>query len=72
MNEVGIFDRTAYIDFINWNVIEDAYINDIVYVDRLGWKHKTQTFICLKLDHRAVVRLKGNRMVKEISKSMGF
>ncbi len=37
INEIGIFDRTTSKDFINWEVIQDAYIIDI---------HR-QIFICI-------------------------
>jgi hypothetical protein len=42
INEIGIFDRTAHSDFINWEIIQDAYLIDI---------HK-QTFICLRVDEQ--------------------
>ena len=29
INEIGIFDRTAHPDFINWKVIHDAYLINI-------------------------------------------
>lgn len=37
INEIGIFDRTAHKDFINWELIKDAYIVKI----------QQETFICL-------------------------
>lgn len=40
LNEIGVFDRTAYTDFINWEVIQDAYLLDI----------NRQKFICLIVD----------------------
>ncbi len=39
INETGIFDRTTGKDFINWQVIEDAYLNNVY----------GQIFICLVL-----------------------
>ena len=42
INEVGIFDRTTNKDFINWEIIQDAYLIDI---------HKQQ-FICLVVDEK--------------------
>lgn len=42
INEVGIFDRTTSKDFINWEIIQDAYLIDI---------HK-QKFICLIVDEK--------------------
>ncbi len=40
INETGIFDRTTHKDFINWEIIKDAYPIDI---------HR-QKFICLIVD----------------------
>jgi hypothetical protein len=40
LNEIGIFDRTAYTDFINWEVIQSAYLLNI----------NQQKFICLLVD----------------------
>lgn len=37
INETGIFDRTAHNDFINWEIIRDAYIVKV----------QQETFICL-------------------------
>jgi hypothetical protein len=37
VNEVGIFDRTAHHNFINWEIIRDAYIVKV----------QQETFICL-------------------------
>lgn len=42
INETGIFDRTTSSDFINWQIIQDAYLIDI---------HK-QKFICLVVDEK--------------------
>ncbi len=42
INETGIFDRTTNKDFINWEIIKDAYLIDI---------HK-QKFICLVVDEK--------------------
>lgn len=42
INEVGIFDRTAHKDFINWEIIQDAYAIDI----------NGQKFICLVVDEQ--------------------
>lgn len=42
INETGIFDRTTNKDFINWEIIQDAYLIDI---------HK-QKFICLVVDEK--------------------
>ncbi|GAB3822932.1 STM3941 family protein [Pontibacter rugosus] len=40
INEVGIFDRTTHKDFINWEIIRDAYLINI----------HGQKFISLKVD----------------------
>jgi hypothetical protein len=40
INELGIFDRTTNKDFINWEIIQDAYLIDI----------HNQKFICLVVD----------------------
>ncbi|WP_026980936.1 STM3941 family protein [Flavobacterium suncheonense] len=40
INELGIFDRTTLKDFINWEIINDAYLIDIY----------NQKFICLVVD----------------------
>lgn len=39
INEIGIFDRNVHSDFINWEIIQRAYLVDI---------HR-QKFICLKV-----------------------
>jgi hypothetical protein len=40
INEIGVFDRTTLKEFINWEVIYDAYLIDI----------SRQKFICLIID----------------------
>ena len=65
VNEVGIFDRTAHHDFINWELIEDAYLVEM---------HR-QPFICLVVDEAfAPSRTKGKlrRGLAELNKSLGF
>jgi hypothetical protein len=42
INELGIFDRTTYKDFINWEVIRDAYPIDI----------SGQKYVCLVVDEK--------------------
>jgi hypothetical protein len=61
INEVGIFDRMAYIDFINWNLIEDAYLVNV----------HNQKFICLIIDDAAIHLIKKKKAMK-LSKQMGF
>jgi len=64
INEIGIFDRTTYSNFINWSVIQNAYLIDI---------HK-QKFICLIVDENyEPSRRKGNfkKRMSTFSKSIG-
>ena len=42
INEIGIFDRTTHKDFINWEIIKDAYPINI----------SGQKFICLVVDEQ--------------------
>lgn len=60
INEQGIFDRTAYKDFINWNLIDDAYLV----------KLHQQIFISIviKEEFRHLFRFKKRRLSLE----MGF
>lgn len=65
LNEVGIFDRTIYPDFINWEVIQDAYLGEV----------QDQSFICLVVDeefepsrHRGAWR----RSMAQLNKGLGF
>ena len=65
INEVGIFDRTIHKDFINWEIIKDAYLVEV---------HK-QKFICLKVDEQfepSKTKSKFYQRMKAISKAMGF
>jgi hypothetical protein len=62
LNRTGIFDRMAYRDFINWEVIHDAYLTNV----------HGQKFICLVLkdefDVKADLLIKGAKL----SKALGF
>jgi hypothetical protein len=62
LNRTGIFDRMAYRDFINWEVIDDAYMTNV----------HSQRFICLVLKEE--FDLKADRLIKsaKLSKSLGF
>jgi hypothetical protein len=40
LNEIGIFDRTSYTDYINWEVIQGAYVVEI------NWNK----FLCVIVD----------------------
>lgn len=65
INNIGIFDRMAHNEFINWNVIEDAYL---VYVS-------SQTFICLVIDEQfqpSSSKTGFRKRAKDFSKSQGF
>ena len=57
INEIGIFDRTTYTDFINWEAIQDAYLIDI---------HK-QKFVCLVVDGKYEPSTKKGRIAKSLS-----
>ncbi len=61
INKIGIFDRMAYNDFINWEVIRSAYLADI----------HGQKLICLIVDEKFEPKIKINRRVKEFNKQVG-
>ena len=65
INELGVFDRTAHRDFINWEIIQDAYLSGV---------HK-QPFLCLVVDEAfEPSRSKGKfrRGVARLNKDLGF
>jgi hypothetical protein len=65
VNDVGVFDRTMHHEFINWEIIQDAYLVEI---------HK-QTFLCLVVDEAfEPSRQKGKfkQGVASLNKGMGF
>lgn len=65
INELGIFDRTIHQDFINWEIIQDAYLVVI---------HQ-QKFICLVVDEQFEPSKKQGKFRKKmaiLSKQMGF
>lgn len=65
INEIGIFDRTAHHDFINWELIQGAYLAEI----------HNQPFICLVIDEAfEPSRTKGKfkRGLADLNKAMGF
>lgn len=62
VNEIGIFDRMAYKEMVNWELVQDAYRLDI----------HGQRIMCIVLDQKAIPLLKGNKKLKDISKAMGF
>jgi hypothetical protein len=57
INEIGIFDRTTYKDFINWSVIQDAYPIDI----------SGQKFVCLVVDEKYEPSTKKGKAAKSFS-----
>ena len=57
INELGIFDRSTYTGFINWEVIRDAYPLDI----------SEQKFICLVVDERYEPSLKKGKLATAAS-----
>ncbi|MGI4738941.1 MAG: STM3941 family protein [Janthinobacterium lividum] len=65
INEVGIFDCTAHRDFINWEIIQDAYLAEA---------HR-QVLICLLVDEAfKSSRKKGQfgRRMAALNKELGF
>lgn len=61
INEIGIFDRMAYGDFINWEVIRGAYPINI----------HGQKFICLVVDEDFEPKIKMKGFVKKMNKEIG-
>jgi len=57
INELGIFDRSTYTGFINWEVIRDAY----PHVDI-----SEQKFICLVVDERYEPSLKKGKLAQTV------
>ena len=62
INETGIFDRTSYKDFINWNTIDHAYWTMI----------QRQQFVCLILKDEYKGLIKGNAKLKQVNQALGF
>jgi hypothetical protein len=65
VNEIGIFDRTAHKDFINWEIIQDAYIVNV----------QQETFICLVVPEEFEPSTKKSmfqRRMAGLSKAIGF
>lgn len=56
INELGIFDRSTYTGFINWEVIRDAYPLD----------SDEQKFICLMVDERYEPCLKKGKLAQAV------
>jgi hypothetical protein len=62
INEFGIFDRTTYKDFINWEVIQGAYA-----IDMAG-----QRFIVLTVDDKYLSSIKKEKVARSISNLVDF
>ena len=65
INEIGIFDRTAHKDFINWEIIQDSYI---VKVEQVA-------YICLVVPEEFEPSTNKSKLKKRIaglSKAIGF
>lgn len=65
INELGIFDRTLHKDFINWEIIHNAYIVH----------YYKQTFICLVVDEQFEPSKRKGRFgqkMASLSKAIGF
>jgi hypothetical protein len=65
VNDIGIFDRTAHKDFINWEIIQDAYIAKV----------QQETFICLVVPEAFEPSVNQSRFKKRmagLSKAIGF
>lgn len=58
INEVGVFDRTTYTGFINWEVIREAYPLNI----------SGERFICLVVDERYEPSLRKGKVARTISR----
>lgn len=65
VNELGIFDRTIHKDFINWEIIHDAYLVSI---------HQ-EKFMCLVVDEQfepSKAKGKFKQKMASLSKAIGF
>ena len=62
INEFGVFDRTTYKDFINWDVIQGAYS-----IDLLG-----QKFVVLTVDKKYLPSIKKEKVFRSISNLVDF
>ncbi|MEO1437517.1 MAG: STM3941 family protein [Bacteroidota bacterium] len=66
LNELGIHIKTLHKKVINWNIIQDAYLNSV----------NRQPFICLVLkdsfDAQNIFEKPISRKMSQINKAMGF
>jgi hypothetical protein len=62
INEFGVFDRTTYREFINWDVIQGAYS-----IDMMG-----QKFIVLTVDEKYLSSIRKEKFLRSISNLVDF
>lgn len=62
INEFGVFDRTTYTDFINWDIIKGAYS-----IDLLG-----QKFVVLTVDKNYLPSIKKEKFARSLSNLVDF
>lgn len=65
INEFGIFDRTLHKDFINWEIIHDAYLIGV----------RQERFICLVVDEQFEPSKSKGKFAQKmagLSKAIGF
>jgi hypothetical protein len=62
INEFGVFDRTTYRDFINWDIIRSAYSIDL----------SGQKFVVLTVDEKFLSAVKKRRFARSISNLVDF
>ncbi len=62
INEFGVFDRTTYKDFINWDVIKGAYS-----IDMAG-----QKFVVLTVEEKYLSSIRKERFFRSISNLVDF
>ena len=62
INEIGVFDRTSYKDFINWEVIQSAYC-----IGAMGL-----TFVVLKVDKKYRSSIKRRKFTLSLTNWVDF
>jgi hypothetical protein len=62
INEIGVFDRTSYKDFINWDVIHGAYS-----IDLMGLR-----FIVLKVEKKYLSSVKKRKFALSLTNWVDF
>jgi hypothetical protein len=71
INEMGIYDRIEYKDFINWNLIKDAYYKEYIIPGRYGWPNQKQKYVCLTFDSNDIALLNINKTTQKLAKILG-